>query len=161
MRPPAADLSTSTAPQPDHTDGHRDPRGPSFDAPTSTANQGGTEHRPLELALAGAEHTPISSRHPQGGQCATRARLIRRDSVEEWAASWRAMARLVPTLAIAGAQDLSAVPEALQAIANGVPGAQYVLVDPGTHMMPMEQPEALASSLLQFRHDVDTATFGG
>lgn len=89
--------------------------------------------------------------------------MIRRDSVEEWAASWRAMARLdvvdrlddigVPTLAIAGAQDLSAVPEALQAIANGVPGAQYVLV-PGTHMMPMEQPEALASLLLQFRHDV-------
>lgn len=95
--------------------------------------------------------------------------MVRRDSVEEWAASWRAMARLdvvdrladikVPTVAIAGAQDLSSIPAALEAIANGVPRARYVLIDPGTHMMPMEQPETLAASLLQFRHEVEGGTF--
>lgn len=96
--------------------------------------------------------------------------MIRKDSVAEWAASWRAMARLdvvdrlaeirVPVVAIAGQQDLSAIPEALQAIADGVDGCRYVLVDPGTHMMPMEQPDALASVLLHFRHDVQSGTFG-
>jgi len=96
--------------------------------------------------------------------------MIRKDSAAEWAASWRAMARLdvvdrlaeicVPTVAIAGQQDLSAIPEALQAIADGVDGCRYVLVDPGTHMMPMEQPDALAGVLLEFRHDVQSGAFG-
>jgi 3-oxoadipate enol-lactonase len=95
--------------------------------------------------------------------------MIRRNSTHEWAASWRAMARLdvvdrlaeikAPTVAIAGQQDLSSVPEALKAIANGVEGSRYVLIDPGTHMMPMEQPEALAETLLEFRDDVETGTF--
>lgn len=96
--------------------------------------------------------------------------MIRRSSTREWAASWRAMARLdvvdrlaeikVPTVAIAGQQDLSSIPEALQAIANGIKGSRYVLIDPGTHMMPMEQPDALAATLLEFRHDVETGTPG-
>jgi 3-oxoadipate enol-lactonase len=96
--------------------------------------------------------------------------MIRRDSAREWAASWRAMARLdvvdrlgeirLPTVAIAGQQDLSAIPAALAAIADGVEGCRYVLVDPGTHMMPMEQPDALCAELLQFRRDVDSGTSG-
>jgi 3-oxoadipate enol-lactonase len=96
--------------------------------------------------------------------------MIRRESVREWAASWRAMARLdvvdrlgairVPTVAIAGQQDLSAIPEALQAIASAVDGCRYVLIDPGTHMKAMEQPDALATALLQFRNDVESEAFG-
>jgi 3-oxoadipate enol-lactonase len=91
--------------------------------------------------------------------------MIREDRVAEWAASWRAMARLdvvarlgeiqVPTVAIAGQQDRSAVPEALEAIADGVPDCRYVLVDPGTHMMPMEQPGPLADALVAFRSEID------
>lgn len=64
-------------------------------------------------------------------------------------------------VAIAGQQDLSAIPEALQAIADGIAGCRYVLVDPGTHMMPMEQPDALAGALLEFRRDVESNAFTG
>ena len=64
----------------------------------------------------------------------------------------------VPTIAIAGQQDLSAIPEALQAIADGIDDCRYVLIDPGTHMMPMEQPDALAGALTQFRNDVESGS---
>jgi 3-oxoadipate enol-lactonase len=90
---------------------------------------------------------------------------VRRDRVEEWASAWRAMARLdvldklpgirVPTVAIAGAQDVSATPEVMRQTANGIPGAEYTLIDPGTHMMPLEQPDALAAELVRFRRAVD------
>ncbi len=65
------------------------------------------------------------------------------------------------TVAIAGQQDPSAIPEALQAIADGSAGCRYVLVDLGTHLMPMEQPDALARTLLEFRRDVESNTFTG
>lgn len=91
---------------------------------------------------------------------------IRRDSVEEWAAAWRAMARLdvldrlgtltAPAIAIAGQQDSSATPETMRQTADAFPGCRYVLVDPGTHMMALEQPEALAHELAQFRRSVDS-----
>ena len=86
---------------------------------------------------------------------------VRRDRVADWAAAWRAMARLdvvdrlpeiaAPTLVVAGQQDLSATPEDMRRTARGIPGSEYVLLDPGTHMMPLEQPEALAAELCRFR----------
>lgn len=93
---------------------------------------------------------------------------VRRDRVEEWAAAWRAMARLdvlerlpqikVPAIAIAGKHDGSATPETMRQTADGIPGCAYVLLDPGTHMMPMEQPEALAEHLRLFRRSVEQST---
>lgn len=86
---------------------------------------------------------------------------VRRDRVADWAAAWRAMARLdvvdrlpeiaAPTLVVAGQQDLSATPEDMRRTARGIPGSEYVLLDPGTHMMPLEQPDALAAELCRFR----------
>ncbi|WP_194893137.1 alpha/beta fold hydrolase [Catenulispora pinisilvae] len=35
--------------------------------------------------------------------------------------------------------------------ADGIPDAEYRLIDPGTHMMPLEQPDALAAELERFR----------
>jgi pimeloyl-ACP methyl ester carboxylesterase len=35
--------------------------------------------------------------------------------------------------------------------AHGIPGSEYVQLDPGTHMMPLEQPDALAAALGRFR----------
>ncbi|ATL70607.1 alpha/beta fold hydrolase [Nocardia terpenica] len=86
---------------------------------------------------------------------------VRRDRVADWAAAWRAMARLdivdrlpeitAPTLVVAGQQDLSATPQDMRRTARGIPGSEYVLLDPGTHMMPLEQPDALAAVLRRFR----------
>ena len=57
----------------------------------------------------------------------------------------------VPAIAIAGQQDGSATPVAMRQTAAGIPGCQYALLDPGTHMMPLEQPDALATELCRFR----------
>ena len=59
---------------------------------------------------------------------------IRRACVKQWAATWRAMA---------------------EAVANGA----YVEMDPGTHMMPLSQSEALVGILLDFRLAVETGTW--
>jgi len=94
--------------------------------------------------------TPVSGLSPR------LARAVR----AERAATDRLGEIHLPTVAIVGQQDLSAIPADLEAIANGVEGCRYVLVDPGTHMMPMEQPDALSAALLQFRRDVDSGTSG-
>ncbi|MER7201215.1 MULTISPECIES: hypothetical protein [unclassified Streptomyces] len=57
---------------------------------------------------------------------------VRRDRVEDWAASWRATARLdildrlpqitVSAIAIAGEQDSSATPETMRQTAAGISG---------------------------------------
>jgi 3-oxoadipate enol-lactonase len=60
----------------------------------------------------------------------------------------------VPTLALAGTQDVSTVPAAMRQTADGLPDCEYVELDPGTHMMTMEQPEAVADALLAFRERV-------
>lgn len=93
---------------------------------------------------------------------------VRRNRVQEWAAAWRAMAELdvvdrlaeidVPSVAIAGAQDVSATPQYMRQTADGIPGCQYRVLDPGTHMMTMEQPDALAGALREFRREVETAS---
>jgi 3-oxoadipate enol-lactonase len=85
--------------------------------------------------------------------------------VEEWAAAWRAMAALdclsripeidVPILVLAGTQDLSATPEHMIPIHEAAKKSTYVELNPGTHMMAMEQPEAVAAALLEFRRQVD------
>jgi 3-oxoadipate enol-lactonase len=91
-------------------------------------------------------------------ECVGRARI------EEWAAAWKAMSKLdcldrlgelqMPVLALAGAQDVSAPPLFLHAIANAVKFGEYRELNPGTHMMPMEQPDAFATELIAFRRRV-------
>lgn len=86
---------------------------------------------------------------------------VRRDSVAEWAAAWRAMASLnvidrlpeisVPVIAVAGRQDRSAPPELMREQMATIPNLEFVVIDPGTHMMGMEQPAALAAVLRNFR----------
>jgi 3-oxoadipate enol-lactonase len=89
---------------------------------------------------------------------------VRRARIEEWAAAWKAMSKLdcldrlgelqMPVLALAGAQDVSAPPLFLHAIANAVKFWEYRELNPGTHMMPMEQPDAFATELIAFRRRV-------
>lgn len=92
---------------------------------------------------------------------------VGRVRVKEWAAAWRAMARLdclhlipeieVPMLVLAGTQDLSSTPERMKPIHEAAKNSSYVELNPGTHMMAMEQPEAVAKALKDFRVRVDAS----
>jgi 3-oxoadipate enol-lactonase len=93
---------------------------------------------------------------------------IRHARVEDWTAAWRTMARLdvfdklgqlqMPTLVTGGKNDLSTTPDVMLEIARAIPNAIYKLIDPGTHMMILEQPAALSAELVAFRKYIDTIT---
>lgn len=53
----------------------------------------------------------------------------------------------VPTLIVAGSHDKLFTPENQRALAQGVPGAEFHLVPGAGHLLPMEQPAALAALL--------------
>lgn len=90
---------------------------------------------------------------------------VRRARVEQWAAAWRAMSALnitqrnseivIPVLAVGGKQDVSTPSDLVRQIAEGSKRGQYVEIDPGSHMMVIEQPERLVEILQDFRKDVD------
>ena len=85
--------------------------------------------------------------------------------VEEWAAAWKAMAKLdsldriheiqCPILVLAGAKDLSSTPERMRPIYELAVNGEYVELPLGTHMMAMEIPEQVADAMLAFRKKVD------
>lgn len=93
---------------------------------------------------------------------------VRRAKVADWAAAWRAMARLdvvnaakdltLPTLILSGVQDLSTDPKVMRFTADLYSHAEFVSVDPGTHFMPLEQPEAVSAALIAFRKRVASGT---
>lgn len=90
---------------------------------------------------------------------------IRQAKVQQWAAAWRAKTAFnitemmseieVPVLAVGGKQDVSAPPKMVSQVAEGSRTGKYVEIDPGTHMMVMEQPERLVEILQEFRRGVD------
>lgn len=98
-------------------------------------------HKLQSLSCAGSCQKPL---HKTVGQSGTRE-CIRRARVEDWAAAWRAMARLdvldqvkrlhLSTPVAAGQNDLSSTPEVMLETAQAISDAIYTLIDPGTHMM--------------------------
>jgi len=90
---------------------------------------------------------------------------LRSARVEDWAAAWRAMADLdvldrlgeitAPVLVLAGKQDASTPPEMMKMTLETCKTAEYAEIDPGTHMMAMEQPGAVGRELLAFRKRCD------
>ena len=90
---------------------------------------------------------------------------VRRTRPEEWAAAWRAMAELdvteqapnieMPVLVLSGTRDLSSTPELMKATAAVYKHSEFVSIEGGTHMMPMEQSAATASALVAFRNRVE------
>ncbi len=78
--------------------------------------------------------------------------MIRDTSVEGYIGCGRAIQNLyylprlgqikVPTLFVAGAQDLATPPDAMKAMHEAVPGSQYALVDPAGHLSNIENPDA-------------------
>ena len=93
---------------------------------------------------------------------------VRRARVVEWAAAWRTMSQLdvstragsldVPVLVLSGKQDLSSTPEMMQSTADVYKRAQFQAIDPGTHMMVMEQAPAVATALTSFRDKIEGAS---
>ena len=92
--------------------------------------------------------------------------LIRRALVEEWAAAWRAMAdhdvleRLLTlpmqTLVLAGSQDTSTPADtAMRPLAAALSKAEYRLIDGGSHLMAIEQPENVVEAISTFLQQVD------
>jgi 3-oxoadipate enol-lactonase len=94
---------------------------------------------------------------------------VDRVRIEEWAAAWRAMAKLnclhqirdisCPILVLAGKNDLSSTPERMKPIHEEAQRAgrdsEYVELEHGTHMMAMEFPDDVSQILNAFRAKVD------
>ena len=95
---------------------------------------------------------------------------VRRIHVAHWAASWRALAAFdvtkelqssleVPVLAVGGAQDASTPPAIARLPADLARGGlgKYVEIDPGSHIMVMEQADRLVEILLDWRQEIMAA----
>jgi 3-oxoadipate enol-lactonase len=99
----------------------------------------------------------------RGGDRPTRQRLLT-DDVEGWAQAWRAMAAIhtapqlasikVPTLCLAGECDRSSPPPVVEAIANAVPGARFLVIPGAPHMLFIERPGEVAKAIEDFLVDV-------
>jgi 3-oxoadipate enol-lactonase len=89
----------------------------------------------------------------------TRERLLA-DRVENWSATWHAIAghdalpRLggvaVPTLVVAGELDQATPQAATQRLADAVPGARWACLQGAPHMMQLEAGDALSSLARDF-----------
>jgi pimeloyl-ACP methyl ester carboxylesterase len=97
---------------------------------------------------------------------------VERISLSDWADAWRCMSQLdslpslregkvkCPVLLVCGVQDASTGPKWMTRLreaceAAGNTQVVYKEIDPGVHMMALEQGEALAGEILAFRQKVD------
>ncbi|KIW74283.1 hypothetical protein Z517_12223 [Fonsecaea pedrosoi CBS 271.37] len=98
---------------------------------------------------------------------------VERISVKDWGDAWRCMSGLdtldrlesggikCPVLLVCGVQDLSTGPKWMTRLKEacekgGCTLVVYKEVDPGVHMMALEQGEALTKEILEFRQRVDS-----
>jgi pimeloyl-ACP methyl ester carboxylesterase len=56
----------------------------------------------------------------------------------------------VPTLVVAGQEDVLTRPQGMEEIAALIPGAEYRLIPNTGHMIPVEQPKPLDALLSRF-----------
>jgi pimeloyl-ACP methyl ester carboxylesterase len=61
----------------------------------------------------------------------------------------------IPVLVLSGTKDLSATPDAMRATAKVYKKSEFVSIDGGTHMLPMEQSEKASEALGAFRDRVE------
>src|SRR3954468_12751284 len=55
-----------------------------------------------------------------------------------------------PTLVFAGGEDPATPPETVWAIAEGIPGAQFVVIPHASHLLSAEQPESVTERIREF-----------
>jgi 3-oxoadipate enol-lactonase len=71
------------------------------------------------------------------------------EALAHWDSRENLVAITAPTLAIAGAQDPSTPPVTLQVLAGGIGGSRLEILEPGAHLVNLEQPTAVSA----FLHD--------
>jgi pimeloyl-ACP methyl ester carboxylesterase len=59
-----------------------------------------------------------------------------------------------PTLVVGGAGDEAIPPEHARAIADGIAGARFTLLDPAAHIPMVERPDAVAALIREHLEDV-------
>jgi 3-oxoadipate enol-lactonase len=57
---------------------------------------------------------------------------------------------IAPTLVIAGADDPATPPETVRLVADGIPGARFVVVPDASHLVNAEQPETVTTEIRGF-----------
>jgi 3-oxoadipate enol-lactonase len=62
----------------------------------------------------------------------------------------RLSAITAPTLVIAGADDPATAPDTVRLIAEGIPGARFVVVPAASHLVSAEQPAVVTAEIRQF-----------
>jgi 3-oxoadipate enol-lactonase len=128
--------------------------GPFLDR-AATVRAGGTA--PVAPAIAGRWLTPAyAAEHPE--LLARLEAMIAGADDQGYAACCEVVATMdlredlgripAPTLVISSAQDLALPPEHQRVIAEGIPGAELLLLDPGAHLGNLEQPERVTTALL-------------
>ncbi|WP_280959917.1 alpha/beta fold hydrolase [Arthrobacter globiformis] len=65
------------------------------------------------------------------------------EALAEWDSSENIAAISAPTLVIGGASDPGIPPSTLKSLANGIGGATLVVIDPGAHLVNVEQPQTV------------------
>lgn len=113
---------------------------------------------PLAGALAGRWLThEFSASHPDV-MSRLRAMLLRTqpegyagcaEALAEWDSRELLGQIAAPTLLIAGAQDLSTTPETMRTLAQGIPEARFVVLDPAAHLVNVEQPDAVSALITE------------
>lgn len=62
----------------------------------------------------------------------------------------------VPLLAVTGDEDTGSTPAMTKALAGAVPYGRAAIIPGARHLLPLEQPEALANAIAQFTHELDS-----
>ncbi len=104
-------------------------------SPTTRADRPAVVEQLRQMMLEG---------NAQGMAAALRGMAVRDDALP-----WLAEVR-VPTLAIAGADDVISPPPEMQAFAAQMPAARFVEIAAAGHMAPLEQPAAVNAALAAF-----------
>jgi 3-oxoadipate enol-lactonase len=103
-------------------------------------------------------HAGYRAAHP-GAAAAVRAQVLRNDPAAYVATchavrgvDWleRLSTIRVPTLVIAGAQDVGATPEMAKAIADRIEGSKLVVFDDASHLSVAETPEKFEAAVSDF-----------
>jgi 3-oxoadipate enol-lactonase len=94
-----------------------------------------------------------------GGDAAALRRLLANDT-QSWRQAWYAIAELntaprlheiaVPTLCMAGEEDVSTPPKMVQDVAKAISGASFAVIPKMPHMLFIEDPQAVAKVITKF-----------
>lgn len=120
----------------------------------------GISQRAIELSLSArhAEDARLKQHIREmsmrvGRDAYIRQMLMARDSDDELLADIRC-----PTLVVAAAEDRMRTPGESRTLCDGIPGAKLVVVADSGHMIPLEQPERLATILQKWLADNPVAS---